>query len=354
MNGPDPTALRSVAEPDTRAAFPDLARPAGYEIECQRCGTVAVNQDFCACGEYLAWDNASETASPAPSFPIPAVADERPFVATVDRVLTDTIAREPASAPERIEAVLDGEPATSAPEPEPSYRPPAPAENIPTLLTLRDPARPDDSSGTAVTVSVLPGAEVTVLATVRNQGTIVDQFDLRVDGLPDSWWSLSPQAVFLNPWGSSGDYEQEVQVRLHPPRSSDSQARDWPVTITARSRALCRDVAAATATLTIDPYVDTVMVVGQERQRGRRHANFGVTVANRGNSPMEIEVLAQDTSARCPVTVTPERTTVPIGESAEMLLHVGAPYPLFFARPALHNITITHRAGDAGSGKQPE
>ena len=101
-----------------------------------------------------------------------------------------------------------------------AYQPPAPADlRASTLLTLRDPAREGDDPSAEVTVSVVPGAEVTVLATVRNQGLIVDTFDLRVDGLPESWWTISPATVFLNPWGSSGDYEQQVQVRLHPPRT---------------------------------------------------------------------------------------------------------------------------------------
>ncbi len=60
-------------------------------------------------------------------------------------------------------------------------------------------------------VTVEPGLEVAVIATVRNQGQIVDTFDLRVDGLPEGWTTLSPGTVFLNPWGSAGDYQQEVQ-----------------------------------------------------------------------------------------------------------------------------------------------
>ena len=47
------------------------------------------------------------------------------------------------------------------------------------------------------------------------------------------------------------------------------------------------------------------MHVGPERRRGRRHGSFDVVVDNRGNSPMEIAVGAEDTAAHCPVTVHP-------------------------------------------------
>ena len=97
-------------------------------------------------------------------------------------------------------------------------------------------------------------------------------------------------------------------MRLHPPRASESEAREWPLTVVARSRALGVDVARAPATLTIQPFQDTVMRVGPERRRGRRRASFDVVVENRGNSPMEIAIDAADTAAHCPVTVTPERT----------------------------------------------
>jgi len=278
------------------------------ELECPSCGTVAINRDFCSCGEYLAWDVEQDlnTLPAAPPAPQPAT-------------------YRPAPVPEGIES---------------------------TLLTLRDPARHYDPSA-AVSVSVLPGTDVTLLATVRNQGPIVDAFDVRVDGLPDAWWTLSSSTVFLNPWGTSGDYEQEVQVRLHPPAASESEARAWPLTVVARSRSLDADVARAQATLTIQPFQSTLMSVGPERRRGRRRASFDVVVENRGNSPVEIVIGAQDTAARCPVTVTPERATVPAGESVAKELQVGVPHALIFARPVDHRLLVTHRADGVESDQQP-
>ena len=64
--------------------------------------------------------------------------------------------------------------------------PPAPpAPRASTLLTLRDPAREDEPGAAGGGHGRCPGSRCAVLATVRNQGQIVDTFDLRVDGLPD-------------------------------------------------------------------------------------------------------------------------------------------------------------------------
>ena len=274
------------------------------ELECPTCGTVAVNRDFCACGEYLRWE--ATIASP--------------------------VAPEP-----QVEAYRAPEPVTP---------------RVATLLTLRDPASLEDAAA-AVAVSAVPGAEVAVIATVRNQGEIVDTFDVRVDGLPDTWWSVSPATVFLNPWGTSGDYQAEVRVRLHPPRTPESEARAWPLTVVVRSRSRDADVAWAPATLTVEPFVATAMRVGPERRRGRRRAAFDVAVANHGNSPIEIVIGASDAEARCPVTVAPERRVVPVGQAAVGFVRVAVPKPIIVGRAVDHQIDVAHRVSGVESEPVP-
>src|SRR4051794_21676849 len=141
------------------------------EVECPKCGTVAVNRDFCSCGEYLVWEL--------------------------------TFASDDAPAPA----------APAAPE----YRPPAPPAPRPaTLLTLRDPAR-DDDPGASVSVGVVPGIDVTLVLKTRNRGERVDTSALRVDALPAAWWTTASPPVFPTPGGTWGDYEVETQIRLPPP-----------------------------------------------------------------------------------------------------------------------------------------
>jgi hypothetical protein len=299
-----PRARGSRTGPPAAMGDAETSPVMGSELECSKCGTVAVNRDFCSCGEYLAWE--------------------------LTILPTEALASEP-----------------------PTYRPSAPAgTHDATLVTLRDPKHPG-APGAAVSVTVMPGTEVGVLASVRNQGEVVDAFDVRVDGLPDTWWTVSSATVFLNPLGTSDDYEQEVQVQLHPPRASGSEAREWPLAVVARSRSLGVDVARAEATLTIQPFQHTVMRVGPERRRGRRHASFDVVVENRSNSPLEIAIDAADTAAHCPITVTPERATVPVGQSASAVVRVAVPYPLIFARPVDHRLTVTHQASGVESEQGP-
>ena len=76
-------------------------------------------------------------------------------------------------------------------------------------LSLRLPGD-DGADGGQVSVSVQPGARVTILGLIRNQSDVVDNFDLSVRGLPDDWWTIAPATAYLVPYGSGGTYEQEV------------------------------------------------------------------------------------------------------------------------------------------------
>ena len=57
-----------------------------------------------------------------------------------------------------------------------------------------------------------------LLGLIRNESGIVDNYDIAVSGLPEGWWTVAPATAYLVPYGSSGKYEQELQIHLHPPR----------------------------------------------------------------------------------------------------------------------------------------
>ena len=222
--------------------------------KCQACGRENPDdQDFCECGEYLRWEPTQ-------------------YVQAVD----------PAKPPEP-------EPARPEPEPQVEQSPPPPPPPTngrektaaqPAVapgdasLTLRHPER-DAVPGERLAIGVEPGQRERVLAMVRNASQIVDNYDLRVDGLPEGWWSIYPDTVYLVPYGSSGTYEQEVEIHLHPPRSPEAEARVWELRVTAQSKAqrTRRGVRAAVAR---DPAVHRVEDQGAARAQegppqGRLH-----------------------------------------------------------------------------------
>nr|WP_217913375.1 PASTA domain-containing protein [Miltoncostaea marina] len=162
------------------------------------------------------------------------------------------------------------------------------------LIALR---RPDDEgyAGEPIELRVEPGAAVTLRALVRNQSGIVDNYDMTVDGLPEGWWEVAPATVYLVPFGAAGgSYEQEVEVRLAPPRAPEAEARAWEVVVVATSRANGTQVRSAPSTLEIAPYSELEAALTPERRSGRIEAAFTLALTNRANAPVEVALSGVD------------------------------------------------------------
>jgi beta-lactam-binding protein with PASTA domain len=170
------------------------------------------------------------------------------------------------------------------------------------LLALR---LPDDEgyAGGTVATRVEPGGRAVILALVRNQSGIVDNYDLSVRGLPEGWWTIEPATLYLVPYGAAGGaYEQEAEVRLHPPRAAEAEARDWSIAVVARSRAYDQEIGASEATLEIAPYGELETDLSPERRAGRLKADFTLGVRNKANAPVELALAGVDPENACRFT----------------------------------------------------
>ena len=150
-----------------------------------------------------------------------------------------------------------------------------------------------------VAVDVEPGSQATILGLIRNQSDVVDNFDLGVRGLPDGWWTVTPATAYLVPYGTSGTYEQEIEIHLHPPRAPEAHARAWPFEVVAVSRAHGGEAASAPARVAIRPYFDVATELRPERRSGRLKARYTLTARNRANARTEVAVAAEDTDGEC-------------------------------------------------------
>ena len=270
---------------------------------CSSCGRENPDdRDFCECGEYLRWDptgvvqavtpevlQAAQEQAPPPAAPEqpaapqqPAAAQPPPAPAPTQQPPTPHPAARPAppqapSGPGNGAGVQSGDPlvgnaAAPPPTPPPAQPPAPPAPAAPPPATMEQPpvapapappAQPEEPDPAAITLRLPegeqvrlgetlamgaePGGRARVLALVRNQSGIVDNYELSVRGLPDGWWSVFPNTVYLTPFGTSGTYEQEVEIHLHPPRSPEAEARIWELQVTAESKAYNKQAASRPA-----------------------------------------------------------------------------------------------------------
>jgi hypothetical protein len=217
-----------------------------------------------------------------------------------------------------------------------------PADSVSiTLRSLTDDSDPREG----VRVACEPGATATLVASVRNQSGIVDNYDLRVEGLPEGWWTITPPTAYLVPYGApSGRYEQDAQVHLHPPKSAQAEARDWPIRVVAGSRANSTDAGSASARLTVQPYQNVETDLRPERATGRRRGKFAFAVRNLANAPIELEFSATDPEEKCKFAIKTRRGIAQPGRRTGTELMVKAPKHIWVGRPLDHPFTIHARS----------
>jgi beta-lactam-binding protein with PASTA domain/Tol biopolymer transport system component len=343
---------------------------------CLKCGHENPDDvDFCEqCGEYVRWElSGVRQAVPAPPPPPPAQTPQPeapPAEAAAPPPQAPVQAPPaPAQAPAAAAPVEPAAAAEVAPTPATDGRayepePPAltsayaaaqePAEPDSVVVTLRLP-EDDSATGEEVTPRVEAGGTTTMIALVRNQSGIVDNYDLHVEGLPEGWWTISPQTVYLVPYGAAGgEYEQEVVISLHPPRTAEAEARTWPIRIVAVSKANAAPAGGATAALEITPYHELEAEMRPERMSARRRAQFAIAVRNRANAPVDVMLAGVDPDNEMRFSFQKPRFTVAPGRRNGSAIMVFPPKPAWIGRPVQRRFEITSTVIGSETGALPK
>ena len=223
--------------------------------------------------------------------------------------------------------------------------PAEPEEPETARITLRHPDSDADNEHT-LGLSVEPGQRDRVLALVRNQGTIVDNYQLRVEGMPDSWWSIYPDTVYLVPFGTGGTYEQEVEIHIHPPRSPEAKAQLWDLKVVAHSKAQERTAASAPMGLVIEPYTETSTSIRPQRAKGRRKAHYDVAVENKANAPVLIALEGEDPDDELDFGFNRPPHEIPPGQTISSGMQVRPPKQIWIGRPVEKRFTIKTLTGE--------
>jgi beta-lactam-binding protein with PASTA domain len=340
---------------------------------CLKCGHENPDDvDFCEqCGEYVRWElSGVRQAVPAPPPAAPPVAPPSPAQAPGQPEAPAVAAPPPAQA-----VPPQPPPVAPAAAPPPEVAPPpatdgAAYEEAPTIeeagpeqplepdgsvvVTLRLP-EDDSATGGEVTGRVEAGATTTLVALVRNQSGIVDNYDLHVEGLPDGWWTISPSTVYLVPYGAAGgEYEQEVVVTLHPPRAAEAEARTWPIRIVAVSKANGVPAGLATAGLDITPYHELEAEMRPERTSGRKRAQFAIAVRNRANAPVDVQLAGVDPDNEMRFSFQKPRFTVAPGRRNGSAIMVIPPKPALVGRPVQRRFEINSTVIGSETGALPK
>jgi beta-lactam-binding protein with PASTA domain len=318
---------------------------------CQSCGRENPNdRDFCDCGEYLRWEptgfveaitpemaqSAAEAAAPPAQEPAAPAEPPPPAAAPPPSAAAPPPPPPPAAPPPQAPP-----PPGDALPPQPPEPAAAPAEEAPKLaaITLR---LPDETpvQDDVLALGVEAGGRERVIAQIRNTSGIVDNYALSIRGMPDSWWTVYPDTVYLVPFGAGGTYEQDVEIHLHPPRTAEAEARVWELELVADSKAHGVEAVAAPFLLGIQPFHDIGTKIEPERASGRRKVRYQVRVENKANAPSHLAFDGSDTDGECNFAFAPAGVEVKPGETQKTTMTVRPPKQIWIGRPVERRIEV--------------
>lgn len=168
-------------------------------------------------------------------------------------------------------------------------------------------------------VTAQPGSESTCDVTIRNTGTVVDQFAVNLVGDASAWARPVPAVVSLFPGA-----EQVVQIVFSPPRSSSVTAGrvDFGVRVTAQEDRDFSIVEEGAVQITGFSAVQARLV--PRTSEGKRKAEHRIEVTNSGNAPVEVEVHAEDPDELLVFDAEPDHLRVEPGATAVGRIKVAA------------------------------
>jgi hypothetical protein len=269
------------------------------EQSCPSCGRpVAGDRDFCdSCGAYLRWDDDADEQT--------SVLEPRP---------------EPEPAEPEPETPSDEPPPTTVAKPEPAV-----VEEEDVVVRLR---RPEAGYGSTapVELAVEPGGRASLIGLVRNQSGIVEHYELRIEGLPAAWATITPPALDLVPLGSAEEaHEAEATIELHPPRTCEARAGVRAVRLVASSTTRGAETESNEAALEIAAFELFDGRLRPARVRGKQTARFDLPLRNRGNAPLVLTPYGEDDEGELTFTFEPPRLEIPPCGEARTVVHASAP-----------------------------
>jgi hypothetical protein len=181
------------------------------------------------------------------------------------------------------------------------------------------------------TAEVAPGSAVSLAVDVRNLSAVVDRYRCEILGVNETWVSVSPASIELFPHPSPGDDRAEVAMRptsgrflvqVHPPRSPEALARPWTIGVRITSENDATNRLVEEATLLIAPFGAVEASLHPTTLSGRFGASTSLHIANKGNRPEAITVIATDQAGRLDFAIDEPRVTVQPGEAIQVAIRV--------------------------------
>lgn len=158
--------------------------------------------------------------------------------------------------------------------------------------------------------SVVPGDKATVVVTVRNSGSVVDEMTVTIVGEAAPWTRVEPSVVPLFPGA-----EAKVTLTFSPPRSSAAPSGPVDVGIKVTSREDPGGSTVEEAVVEVAPYTEVAAELVPRTVRGARRAKAELAVDNRGNAAVRASLSPLEADAQLTFECDPGSVEVEPGRA---------------------------------------
>lgn len=141
--------------------------------------------------------------------------------------------------------------------------------------------------------SVVPGDKASVVVTVRNTGSVVDELTVSIVGEAAAWTTVEPRVVPLFPGA-----EAKVTLTFTPPRSSAAPSGPVDVGVKVVSREDPGGSTVEEAVVEVAPYTEVAAELVPRTVRGSRRAKAELAVDNRGNAAVRASLSPLEADAQ--------------------------------------------------------
>ncbi|WP_082574075.1 MULTISPECIES: COG1470 family protein [unclassified Nocardioides] len=184
------------------------------------------------------------------------------------------------------------------------------------------------------TVQLDPGSEAVIPLQIKNNGTVVEGYDITVVGGPASWATVEPAQVSLYPGTAT-----TATVTFRPPRSATTAvgSQRFGVVITPRDNP--NNAVVPEGVVEILPFLDTTAELVPRTSQGRR-GKHQVAIDNRGNVPVNVLVTAGSEGNRALLSVDPVGLVIPPGEARFTKVRAKGRRAIWRGQPVTHNFVV--------------
>ena len=155
---------------------------------------------------------------------------------------------------------------------------------------------------------VIPGGEARTSLRIRNNGSVVDQFDLSVLGDAAAWASVEPPTISLFPGA-----EESVDVVFRPGKTSAIVSGRASFAVKATSREDVQGSSVEEGVIDVVPYDERTAELIPRTSKGKRSAVHDLAVDNRGNAPITVHFTGMDPQGTLQFEFEPPQITVAPG-----------------------------------------